>query len=235
MTGTCWLIALKLPTMTVSRLSPIKSVLTFATAALLVTVPLVGLQALELRTEPAVVLELFTSQGCPRCPDADKLLSEIGEQPEIVALAYHVDYWDYAGWEDTFALPVSGELQKAYAAAWDKNRIYTPQMVVNGTTGVVGSQRAEVNKAIESAALDVPLALSLEGNDTVVITAEGLSGADGAIIWLVTFRDEAKVEIERGENTGRELTYTHIVTGRQAIGTCSKRQEKNERRPSLRG
>src|SRR5690606_16017208 len=118
--------------------------------------------AVEIRDNAETVVELFTSQGCSRCPDADELLSDLGMRDDVVALGYHIDYWDYIGWQDTFALPANTELQKAYAESWGKMRIYTPQMVINGQTAVVGSDAAEAERAIEEAVS--PLSVSLRAN-----------------------------------------------------------------------
>lgn len=174
--------------------------------------------AFEIRAGAGAVLELFTSQGCPRCPDADRLLARYGEHEEIVALAYHIDYWDYIGWEDTFALPANTELQKAYAQSWGKTRIYTPQMVINGGRAFVGSDEAEARQAIADASLPLPVTLTENGPDVLAIDAPPNGRFLPAIVWLVPFRGRAEVAVERGENTGRALVYTHIVTGRHAIG-----------------
>ncbi len=174
--------------------------------------------AYEVRSGAEAVVELFTSQGCSRCPEADAYLAELGQREDVVALAYHIDYWDYIGWADTFALPANTELQKAYAASWGKNRVYTPQMVVNGRQGLVGSHREDVAAALEGAELELDLELAIEDGEAARLTVPARPGARSAIVWLVTWRGAAEVPIERGENSGRVLRYTHIVTGRQAIG-----------------
>ena len=174
--------------------------------------------AVEIRGNVETVVELFTSQGCSRCPDADELLSELGARENVVALGYHIDYWDYIGWQDTFALPANTELQKAYAESWGKMRIYTPQMVVNGESAVVGSDAAEAERAIEEAISPLAITLRANGEESVTLQAPADAELPPAVVWIVTYRDSAQVAIERGENSGRALAYTHIVTGRQAIG-----------------
>lgn len=174
--------------------------------------------AIEIRSEANTVVELFTSQGCSSCPDADRLLAELGTREDIVALGYHIDYWDYIGWEDTFALPANTELQEAYAQSWGKTRIYTPQMVINGQNAVVGSDPIEAENAIQAAHAPLPVSLTANGIDSVTLEAPPDATLSSAVVWIVTYRDRAEVEIERGENSGRALAYTHIVTGRQAIG-----------------
>ena len=180
--------------------------------------------ALEIRSGADTVVELFTSQGCSRCPDADRLLAELGEREDVVALGYHIDYWDYIGWTDTFALPANTDLQEAYAQSWGKTRIYTPQMVINGESAVVGSDAVEAERAIAAAHAPLPVTLTANGADAVTLKAPPDARLSPAVVWIVTYRDRAEVAIERGENSGQALAYTNIVTGRQAIGMWDPRQ-----------
>lgn len=167
--------------------------------------------------KPAAVVELFTSQGCASCPPADALLTELAGRADVVALAYHVDYWDYMGWTDTFGAEANSNRQRAYASRWGSSRIYTPQMIVNGETGVVGSKRHEVTKVLAEAALSLPVTLSVEAG-VLSVSIEGQAGFEEAMVWLVTYLDAAEIAIERGENEGRSILYSHVVTGRQALG-----------------
>jgi len=171
----------------------------------------------ELRQNPTAVLELFTSQGCSSCPAADALLTELGSRAEIIALAYHVDYWDYIGWPDTFGSKAHSDHQRGYAASWGSSRIFTPQLVVNGAEGVVGSRRQEVDIAVQNASLAVPVKLSDSGG-MLRIEIGPQPGLREAVVWLVTYIDRADVDIERGENRGHRIGYTQIVTGRQVLG-----------------
>src|SRR5437868_12303877 len=108
------------------------SFLSAATAAALLAAPAVSTAA-EVRDHPRAVLELFTSEGCSSCPQADAKLLDLAKQPDLIALAYHVDYWDYIGWPDGFGSKLNTDRQKAYAQSWGKSMIYTPQLIVNGT------------------------------------------------------------------------------------------------------
>jgi hypothetical protein len=171
----------------------------------------------EMRTSPRAVLELFTSQGCASCPPADALLARLAARPDLIALAYHVDYWDYIGWPDTFGQEANSVRQRDYAARWGSGRLYTPQLVVNGVKGVVGSREMEVDGAIAAASLELPVRLSAS-TDTLTIDVAGQAGLPKAVVWLVTYLDRADVAIERGENEGRKVAYTNVVTNRQAIG-----------------
>src|SRR5690606_17306963 len=139
---------------------------------------------------PRAVVELFTSQGCAQCPPADALLTGLAERGDVVALAYHVDYWDYIGWQDTFGDQAFSDRQRAYAKSWGSSRIYTPQMVVNGAKGVVGSRRDEVRRAIDGASLPLPVALRRDGG-MLEVDIPGKADLGDATVWLVTFLDRA--------------------------------------------
>ncbi len=166
---------------------------------------------------PKAVVELFTSQGCSSCPPADALLTSLAERNDVVALAYHVDYWDYIGWEDTFGDKAYSDRQRDYAKSWGSSRIFTPQMVINGGKGVIGSKRHDVHRAIESAQL--PLTVSLQKhNDMLSVTVPADAQQFDATIWLVTYIDRADVSIESGDNAGKTVGYTHVVNGRQVLG-----------------
>jgi hypothetical protein len=185
-----------------------------AAAAALAVVPT---PAAELRQQPKAVLELFTSQGCSSCPNADALLTRLSQRKDLITLAYHVDYWDYIGWEDTFGSAENSEFQREYARSWGSTRIYTPQMIINGRTGVIGSRTGEVDGAIDNAKLDLPVSLTVDGGMLEVLVG-ARAGAREATIWLVTYKDSEIVDIERGENAGKSMDYTTIVTGRQVLG-----------------
>lgn len=173
--------------------------------------------AAELRVAPIAVIELFTSQGCSSCPPADAVLADIGQRVDVIALAYHVDYWDYVGWTDTFGRPENSDFQRSYAAARGIKRIYTPQLMVNGVEDVVGSRRQDVVNALDGAALPVAVFLKLEG-DVLDVSAAGNASWPESKLWLVTFRQADHVDITRGENSDRGIDYTHIVTGRRVLG-----------------
>lgn len=171
----------------------------------------------EMRTDTRAVIELFTSQGCSSCPPADALLAEMAKRDDVVALAYHVDYWDYIGWPDTFGDAAYSDLQRAYADSWNAPRIYTPQLIVNGTSDVVGSRRAEIGDVLDAASLPMTIDIRCE-DDVMYASIAPQPGMGSAVVWLVTFKSSAEVAIERGENRGRTISYAQIVTDRQAMG-----------------
>ena len=171
---------------------------------------------------PKAVVELFTSQGCSSCPPADALLAELGERDDIVALSLHVDYWDYLGWKDTFGRPQHTERQYAYAKVRGDGKVFTPQMVINGLHGVVGSKRPAVEEILEGA--ELPLAVSVERNGAALdIVVEGGGSAlayhlPEVTVRLIVFEPGATVTIERGENAGRTMTYRNVVRSIRPIG-----------------
>src|SRR5712692_11374701 len=112
--------------------------------------------------ERPIVVELFTSEGCSSCPPADALLAQLASRPEVLALSFHVDYWDRLGWKDPFSSPAATERQHRYAELLRLATIYTPQIVVDGKWQAVGSDRGEVERALDAARRDgteVPVAL----------------------------------------------------------------------------
>lgn len=189
--------------------------LTAASFAFMFVVPVA---AEELKQAPKAVLELFTSQGCSSCPNADALLEELGQRPEVITLAYHVDYWDYIGWPDTFGSRDHSDRQRDYAAAWGSSRIFTPQLIVNGREGVVASRKNEVEGALGGAALELPVRLNATDDEMLEVSIPPSAGLGEAVIWLVSYLDRADVAIDQGENKGKTIAYTQIVTGRQALG-----------------
>ncbi len=175
--------------------------------------------------EPAavspVVVELFTSQGCSSCPPADALLTELAVRPDVVALSFHVDYWDYIGWKDPYASPQYTARQQRYAEKLHLRYVYTPQIVVDGRTDVVGSRRAEVLDAINAATKrDRPIDITF-GTDKggTVIIPEGHAPAEGATVWLAVYDREHMTEIKRGENAGRKLRNANVVRSFERLGT----------------
>ncbi|WP_022704761.1 DUF1223 domain-containing protein [Pseudorhodobacter ferrugineus] len=177
------------------------------------------------QSNDAVVVELFTSQGCSSCPPADALLGALAHDPRLLALSLHVDYWDYLGWKDKFASPTFTKRQKSYAHHARDKMVYTPQMVVQGQTRLVGNKTEAVTAAI-SAAISAALAqgplteISLVRNgDILSIRAQPIAGAGKPIhVQLVRFSPAEEVVIERGENAGKTITYHNVVKSWQVIG-----------------
>lgn len=172
---------------------------------------------------PRAVVELFTSQGCSSCPAADKILSTLADDPDVVALSFPVTYWDYLGWKDTLARPEFTERQRAYAGERKDRAVYTPQLVVNGRDHVIGSDKPGIDRVIErhtkaQRGPSVPIDLTND-DDTIAVKLGGSAdGMGAATLWLVQFDRRDTVEISRGENQGRQITYSNVVRQMQPIG-----------------
>jgi hypothetical protein len=184
----------------------------------------VGLAGAAPSGERKVVVELFTSQGCASCPPADEILSYLSDKDHVIALALHVDYWDYIGWEDTFARPEHTARQKAYARAAGKRMIYTPQMIVGGRDRVAGARAMAVSETVAAhagAPRTVALSARREGARIRLQAPLPDLPVGPLTVQLVRYRPEATVRITRGENAGRTLGYSNIVTDWDEVGTWS--------------
>lgn len=192
----------------------------------LVTAMIVGVTATASTAQDTpVVVELFTSQGCSSCPAADEMLARLGERDNIIALALHVDYWDYIGWKDKLAHAAFTKRQKGYARSFGNRSIYTPQMVINGAADVVGNRPMDVTDMVQDhAAKGLRVALTLKrSGDRLTITAPASSGLAEADVILVRYTPSETVSIPRGENAGKKLDYTHVVTEWSDIGDWNGR------------
>jgi len=162
-------------------------------------------------TPGPVVLELFTSQACSSCPPADALLGKLAQRPQVIALAWHVDYWNHLGWRDQFASRQATERQQAYARQLEAD-VFTPALVIDGATVVVGSDRASVERAIGAA---TPLAVTVALKDTGVDVGVG-PGPLRAI--SVLYDPEQATAIASGENEGARLREYRIVRRVDVLG-----------------
>ncbi|WP_024576695.1 MULTISPECIES: DUF1223 domain-containing protein [unclassified Afipia] len=171
--------------------------------------------------DPRAVVELFTSQGCSSCPPADKVLGELAQDPTVIALSLPIDYWDYLGWKDTLADSRFSARQKAYSHARGDRGVYTPQAVVNGTTNVLGSDRAGIENAAKrtqnnDGVMSVPVTMTQSGGQIKVSVAEG-NGRSGEI-WICAVSKAVPITISRGENRGQQITYHNVVRNVLKVG-----------------
>jgi hypothetical protein len=166
-------------------------------------------------TTRTVLLELFTSQGCSSCPPADALLGRLARQPGVVALAWHVDYWDRLGWRDPFASREATARQHAYAHRLG-GAVFTPALVIDGARVVVGSDTAAVETAIAAAdILHVPVTLSR----TDVGVAVQVGAGTGPLRALrVVYDVEHATDVAAGENEGERLREYRIVRDMEVLG-----------------
>ena len=174
--------------------------------------------------ESPVVVELFTSQGCSSCPPADAYMRELATRDGVIALSFNVDYWNYLGWEDTLASPAHTERQRAYARRLGLSGVYTPQIVVNGATEGVGSKRGKVEEQIAAARtkpLPVEVSFTDKGDMLTLDVGAGKAPGQPVTLWLIRFTKEETVEIGKGENRGRTMTYAHAVRELTPVGMWS--------------
>jgi hypothetical protein len=160
-----------------------------------------------------VLVELFTSQGCSSCPPADELAGELVKDPNNLVLSFNVDYWDYLGWRDTLAKPEYTQRQYDYAKSRGDGSVYTPQMIINGTTHAVGNRKHEVTSQIAvmrnyASATTIDLRMS-QKEISLDITAGNFEGE--ATLWLMAVEPKVQQKIERGENAGSSIAYVNVV------------------------
>jgi hypothetical protein len=178
----------------------------------------------QVQAEPVVVVELYTSQGCSSCPPADEFVAMLASNPQILPLALHVDYWDYIGWADKFADPKFTDRQRAYARAVGSRTIYTPQLIIGGADRIEGfapEETADRLRAHMKAGTPVRLTVTRDG-DRLLIRAEADPPLTEPVrVQVVRYTPEETVTIERGENAGKTITYTNIVTSWERVGDWS--------------
>lgn len=203
----------------------------FIRTALAFAVALVALPAAA-QNPPKAIVELFTSQGCASCPPADSLVSELARDPKLIVLTMPVDYWDYIGWKDTLALHGHSLRQKAYADRRADHKVYTPQAVVNGTHAVKGSDRAALQRAIlnepaNGMTLSVPVTVRRNGEVVEIEIPDSPVPAEGAEVWACPVASSKSVTIDRGENGGRNVTYSNVVRGWLPLGKWDGKKQKH--------
>lgn len=175
--------------------------------------------------DPRAVVELFTSQGCSSCPPADRIIGELAKDPSIIALSMPIDYWDYLGWKDTLADPRFSARQKAYSQMRGDREVYTPQVVVNGSAQVIGSDRAGIERAMGDTeklkgVMSVPVSMTLvdkQINVSVAASSKGPAVAHGEV-WICSISKAVPISIGRGENSGRQITYYNVVRNLLKVG-----------------
>jgi hypothetical protein len=189
----------------------------------MVTVVILALMATSALAQKAVLVELFTSEGCSSCPPADALLRQVnGSQTSggqlVVGISEHVTYWNQLGWSDPFSSPVYTERQNAYSERFHLEGVYTPQMVINGAEQIVGSDRAALLHAVEKEDAESPrmslriVSLSVAGGHlTVNLSTSGALPAHGADLIAVLADDSDRSSVLHGENSGRTLAHVAVA------------------------
>jgi hypothetical protein len=171
-----------------------------------------------------VVVELFTSQGCSSCPPAEALLGELAQKPNIVALAYHVDYWDDLGWKDPFSIPEAARRQRGYVKRLSSSGAFTPQAVVSGDTSLVGSNRTEMKQAIAADRDALAIELSKVGATLSINLPERWN--EPMDVHVVAYLDRALTKVSRGENARRSLQEFNIVRSIKRVGRWNGQPQK---------
>ncbi|ASR08736.1 DUF1223 domain-containing protein [Rhizobium leguminosarum bv. viciae] len=169
---------------------------------------------------PKGVVELFTSQGCSSCPPADAAFRKLVNQGDVIALAYHVDYWNYLGWADTLSSKENTERQYGYAKTMGRSNVYTPQAIVNGRDHLAGADLNGINSKIdtyssEGNGLTVPISAAMRGDELEIKIGAGQGKAN---VVMVYFDKEKTIDVEKGENSGQKLSYLHSVTNVETVG-----------------
>jgi hypothetical protein len=170
--------------------------------------------------KPAGVVELFTSQGCSSCPPADAALKKLIDDGKVVALSYHVDYWNYLGWADTLASKDNTARQYAYAKMLGRSGVYTPQAVLNGRDHINGADLDGINSRLSAMnstgkGLDVPVEASVRKDEIDIKIGAGSGKANVVVVY---FNREQLVDVKKGENSGKRISYWHSVRDIQTIG-----------------
>ncbi|HLY52820.1 MAG TPA: DUF1223 domain-containing protein [Steroidobacteraceae bacterium] len=171
-----------------------------------------------------MVVELFTSQGCSSCPPADAYVGELSGWPDVLALSYHVDYWDTLGWPDRFALPQFTVRQSIYARNLGRSSVYTPQLVVDGREDEIGSGGAAIGRALKENRDGAPVRVSIR-DARVVIDLGAYPNAAPSDVLLVAYLRHAISAIGHGENQGRTLEEFNIVRALRTLGSWKGQAE----------
>ncbi len=169
------------------------------------------------RPDRPVVIELFTSEGCSSCPPAEAAVSAFAARPDVLALAYHVDYWDSLGWRDPFSRPDWTRRQEQYAGALQQGTIGTPQMIVDGRRILTGPLEIQSLRLHDPRPAAVAVRLSLEGG-ALSVHLDAKSSVERSDVTLIPYLAHAVTVVRAGENAGRTLVESHVVLGQRALG-----------------
>ncbi|HXL72470.1 MAG TPA: DUF1223 domain-containing protein [bacterium] len=205
----------------------------FIPSLFLIGVGYIHAQNTKLNQIPSpVLIELFTSQSCSSCPTAEELLNTWGmdlfKAKKALPLAFHVDYWDYLGWKDTFSSSFATDRQKQYASFYHAESIFTPEMVVNGQIGFNGADQktaqTEVDQASTSSLLP-PLEIKAKiysKNIKVVLSTPFKVTLQGQTLYVTVFENDLPTTVNRGENSGKRLVQNFVVRSQTVLNKIGK-------------
>lgn len=169
-----------------------------------------------------VVMELFTSQGCEACPAMDRLLGEFVGREDVIALSFHVDYWNYIGWRDPYSKPSFSKRQKLYARRFGDKMVSTPQFVVDGEYEADATSKNALERLVEMAREAKPdrarVSLEIGASGELRVAISGPPQAEPAHIWMVTFDQLRGTAIRSGENQGMFLRNYNVVRNLVHVG-----------------
>jgi hypothetical protein len=185
---------------------------------------LCGAATVNAQSRPAVV-ELFTSEGCSSCPPAETYIGELAQRRDVLALAFHVDYWDDLGWRDRFGLPEAAQRQREYAKSLRLSSVYTPQVVIDGQDNFVGSDVKSIGRALTENRNGVAVALSVRDGEVIIDLDVQQQGAPSDVL-LVAYLRTAVSPIGRGENAGRTLKEFNIVRDFHSLGRWTGQKQQ---------
>lgn len=176
-----------------------------------------------------VLVELFTSEGCSSCPPADRLLETLDRNPNVIVLSEHVDYWNQLGWRDPYSSAAASQRQSEYARKFRLGSVYTPQMVVDGSSQAIGSESGVINREIAKAGNSAKVSLevsevSREGNK-VHLRVRFAQVKANVSLYVALADDTARSEVSRGENSGRTLGHVAVVRKLAAVGTVDAQHD----------
>ncbi|MBN9047772.1 MAG: DUF1223 domain-containing protein [Rhizobiales bacterium] len=175
------------------------------------------------------MIELYTSQGCKSCPRADRNFARYANDPHVLALSFHVNYWDYMGWRDTLATQENADRQTAYRRAQKARMVYTPQAIIDGRTQVNGRDMTAIEAQTAHRRLDVPVSIrQIDSNRLSIEIGAGEKPKTPLHVVLFYFRDPVTVPITAGENAGQSVTYRNAVNGIDTIGLWDGKPMKIE-------
>jgi hypothetical protein len=176
------------------------------------------------QSKPVGVIELFTSQGCSNCPKADRAIARLADRGDVVTVAYHVDYWNYMGWQDTLSAKENTERQYGYAKTLGIKNVFTPQIVLNGIRNTkltdpdrIVAELGSLRGTREGMPVDISAVLSPQ--EMIIVIGDGaIPGIDKADVVVAYFRKHSPVEIQKGENQGKKIVYRNAVTKLETVG-----------------
>lgn len=174
------------------------------------------------QSAPLGVVELFTSQGCSNCPKADRAIETLADRGDVVTIAYHVDYWNYLGWEDTLGAKENTERQYGYAKSLGIRNVFTPQIILNGVYDAKTKDADQIRAKLSSLgaqdrASHVPVAARLTPEEMTIDIGAGASTGKADVI-VAYYKKRTVVEIQTGENQGKKITYRNAVTKLETVG-----------------